>query len=216
MCEKRNVCPRVVAWRVDTRSVFRAQMKTRDVVWLVRSQSSDLMDFVRFGRFARATSHQALQYSVPHTLGFGITLTYFCYRDVHKNRRKTFNVPRRCTGSAQRLAAVLLEPSLRRSSRQQLPDRSLTPIGREPVLLASQRGLELELGGRTSKARQPATASRWDLLDGERRSGVGSEPVSMISYTTLQRGLLFSYGRVCLHPNIRITASPLSPLCAFS
>ena len=31
MCEKRNVCPRVVARRVDTRSVFRAQMKTRDV-----------------------------------------------------------------------------------------------------------------------------------------------------------------------------------------
>ena len=109
------------------------------------------------------------------------------------------------------MAAVLLEPSLKRSSRQQLPDRSLTPIGREPVLLASQRGLELELGGRTSKARQPATASRWDLLDGERRSGVGSEPVSMISYTTLQRGLLFSYGRVCLHPNIRITA--LSAQC---
>ena len=45
----------------------------------------------------------------------------------------------------------------------------------------------------------------------ERRSGVDSEPVSMISNTTLQRGLLFSYGRVCLHPNIRIPA--LSAQC---
>ena len=35
MCLKRNVCPRAMRRRVDTRSAFRAQMKTRVRKWLV-------------------------------------------------------------------------------------------------------------------------------------------------------------------------------------
>ena len=69
--EKRNVCPRAMRRRVDTRSAFRTQMKTRVRKWLAVKRNMSENTVVHglksddFCRTARATSPQQPNKSAP-------------------------------------------------------------------------------------------------------------------------------------------------------